>query len=674
MAYSPISSVPIQYSKADGTPANGYYIKFYLANSSTPISMQTDSGGATSLAKCKLNESGYPISNPNDENTVFIPHLSTTYTAYRFVLYASAADADANNVTAGLPNIQSVEINAATTLTDDLRADLAASSGASLLGFIQSGASALPRTAESKMRECFTPLDFGGVGDNSTNDTTALNSAVTNNKTFALASKFYNATPTLGASAPVFTGSVYGDGGGFTVRSGTYYRGTPGQIDTYAYLLNEGDGGTIQNTFFDGNGQATINAYQPAGQNVYFYPAVLQGNKKGQKAIANHIKNNGGHAVEGSNGSQMIIALNSAEGHNGIGGTNINAVTVIGNASENVSDSHVFLNTTDTTSAVGNVGRGAISGGGIDIAGGSNVAVVGNSWTGNKKHGMWALKSPNTADLYENILFSGNIAYNNCNYPDNDQGEIVIGDQAHLADSQGTAAAIVGNLVLPQDTPVASGYNAGVWIHPKADKTAVVSNVFGGFVSAVAPRAQAIRDKGSANAIYAGNVSFNAQAQVYIDAAGTGYVGYANNVNLRIAYDSPALPTFMESSDGKWDYHIVRPLTKAGITLMDISFPGGHVYDCIEVTVCNESTLNGIVQQRILARGDNSAVPTIYSNTTVFSAGANAPAVTVDISVANRLRIKANTNAAGTDNQPAAFYIKIISSADYISRFVPVFA
>ena len=108
MAYSPISAFPIQYSKLDGAPANGYYLKFYVANSTTPISMQTDTSGATSLAKCKLNESGYPISNPDDENTIFIPHLNTSYEAYRFVLYENAADADANG-TDGLPNLNSIQ-------------------------------------------------------------------------------------------------------------------------------------------------------------------------------------------------------------------------------------------------------------------------------------------------------------------------------------------------------------------------------------------------------------------------------------------------------------------------------------------------------------------------------------------------------------------------------------
>jgi len=188
MAYSPISAVPIQYSKADGTPANGYYIKFYLANSATPISMATDSGGATSIAKAKLNESGYPISNPNDENTVFIPHLSTTYTNYRFVLYASAADADANNVTSGLPNIQSVAINQ----TDDLRTDLAASSGSSLVGFIQSGAGAAARTLQDKLRDTVSVKDFGAVGDGVTNDYAAITEACSTGRSVVFPKGIYN--------------------------------------------------------------------------------------------------------------------------------------------------------------------------------------------------------------------------------------------------------------------------------------------------------------------------------------------------------------------------------------------------------------------------------------------------------------------------------------------------
>jgi len=154
MSYAPISTAPIQYSKASGEPANGYYLKFYVANSSTPITMQTDSGGATSLAKCKLNESGYPISNPLDENTIFIPHLSTSYDAYRFVLYASAEDADANG-TNGLPNIPSIQ-----TPWDAARDFLNGVISSADIPFIQSGTGAVATTVQEVLRREISIFDF----------------------------------------------------------------------------------------------------------------------------------------------------------------------------------------------------------------------------------------------------------------------------------------------------------------------------------------------------------------------------------------------------------------------------------------------------------------------------------------------------------------------------------
>lgn len=51
---------------------------------------------------------------------------------------------------------------------------LLSSVGSSIVGFIQSGAGAVSRTAQSKMRETLTPQDFGGVGDGVTNDTAAF--------------------------------------------------------------------------------------------------------------------------------------------------------------------------------------------------------------------------------------------------------------------------------------------------------------------------------------------------------------------------------------------------------------------------------------------------------------------------------------------------------------------
>jgi hypothetical protein len=57
--------------------------------------------------------------------------------------------------------------------------DLAASTGAALVGLIQSDTGAVARTAQTKARDTLSFADFGAVGDNSTDDTTAIGLAIT---------------------------------------------------------------------------------------------------------------------------------------------------------------------------------------------------------------------------------------------------------------------------------------------------------------------------------------------------------------------------------------------------------------------------------------------------------------------------------------------------------------
>lgn len=108
MAWLPIARTPIQYEKTDGNPANGYYLKFYLAGTTTPTAMATDTTGATQLAKCKLNERGFPISNASDETSIFIPHVNSAFSAFKYVIYQNSSDADANNFAAAIVNLNSV--------------------------------------------------------------------------------------------------------------------------------------------------------------------------------------------------------------------------------------------------------------------------------------------------------------------------------------------------------------------------------------------------------------------------------------------------------------------------------------------------------------------------------------------------------------------------------------
>mgnify|MGYP003634981708 CR=1 FL=1 len=105
MAYVPLSGYLTQLITQTGQVASDYYIKFYIANTTTPLSMATNRGASTLLVKAKFNNNGMPITNPLDNSTEFIPHLNQ---AYRLVVYRNEADADADNTADSYVNIPEI--------------------------------------------------------------------------------------------------------------------------------------------------------------------------------------------------------------------------------------------------------------------------------------------------------------------------------------------------------------------------------------------------------------------------------------------------------------------------------------------------------------------------------------------------------------------------------------
>jgi len=63
-------------------------------------------------------------------------------------------------------------------INDGTLSRLAASSGSSLVGFLQAGAGAVARTGQAKMRDVVSVMDFGAVGDGVANDAASIQSAI----------------------------------------------------------------------------------------------------------------------------------------------------------------------------------------------------------------------------------------------------------------------------------------------------------------------------------------------------------------------------------------------------------------------------------------------------------------------------------------------------------------
>jgi parallel beta-helix repeat protein len=94
-----------------------------------------------------------------------------------------------------------------TTLAAVGTADLAASTGAALVGSIQTGTGATARTVQAKLRDVVNVFDYGATGDGTTDDTTALQACYTANAG-AVIDHGNGKTYIISATLNVGTGSI----------------------------------------------------------------------------------------------------------------------------------------------------------------------------------------------------------------------------------------------------------------------------------------------------------------------------------------------------------------------------------------------------------------------------------------------------------------------------------
>lgn len=233
----------LQFFDNNGNPLAGGKLYSYQAGTTTPLATYTDYTGNTT--------------NPNPVILDSRGEAAVWFGTQQYKLkLTTSADVEIWTV----DNLNGPD---AVTL-----AAFASSTGSSLMGFIQSGAGAVTRTAQGKMREWVSPEDFGAVG-NSINDDTlhlqAMFSAHTNVR-FTDPSKTYKIT------APIYLQSNTTIlGGGAAVRqytSDTQMFDIQGKSDiTITGLHMVGVGSDLQNPPRGSDSSLAVAVYSNGGEN-----------------------------------------------------------------------------------------------------------------------------------------------------------------------------------------------------------------------------------------------------------------------------------------------------------------------------------------------------------------------------------------------------------------------
>lgn len=161
----PIESAYKLYVDLDGKPLDSGYLYFGQPNQNpinAPVTVYWDAAGTQPALQPLRTEDGYIVRNGTPANVYYSAAYSQLVLdkKRRQVYYAPTSDDY---------SIVSVVLN--------FIASLATSAGSSLIGFIQSGAGAILRTVQDKLRERVSGEDFGMVGDGVTVNSTAAQKA-----------------------------------------------------------------------------------------------------------------------------------------------------------------------------------------------------------------------------------------------------------------------------------------------------------------------------------------------------------------------------------------------------------------------------------------------------------------------------------------------------------------
>jgi hypothetical protein len=161
---SPAAGAAAQFFTDNGVPLAGGLIYTYAAGTTTPQAAYTSSTGGTAWSNPIVLNSAGRVSGGGE---IWL----TGNLAYKFVLYDST-----NVLIATYDQIRGV---GDTTELLAFEALLAGSTGSSLVGYTQGGTGAATTTVQAKLRQMVSVMDFGAVGNGTTDDTVAIQAAIT---------------------------------------------------------------------------------------------------------------------------------------------------------------------------------------------------------------------------------------------------------------------------------------------------------------------------------------------------------------------------------------------------------------------------------------------------------------------------------------------------------------
>ena len=367
---SPAGGVAAQFFDNNGVPLSGGFLYTYAAGTSTPQTTYTSFSGSTAQANPMVLDSSGRV--PSGEIWL------TDGLQYKFVLQ------NANAVLIGTyDNIIGINSN-----------------NASQISYTPAGTGAVATTVQAKLRETVSVMDFGAVGDGTTDDTAAIQAAV-NALNSAGGGSLYvpSATYLITQITLKSNVSIVGNGNSsiFKVKAGT-------SVDIFTatsisnvllsnfYVDCTNQGGAFNGIKITGFTNSEINGvtiYNAAGFGWLIFSSI---NSKFLRNTINITRQWDGMTISTGSIGNIIegnTVINSYD--SGIGFTNTIGTVCVGNY---VDRSGVVVS-------------GSYVAPGIDAAGAVNADITGNYVIGNL-YGISLLQHPNSGQNPKRVTCSGN--------------------------------------------------------------------------------------------------------------------------------------------------------------------------------------------------------------------------------------------------------------------------